>query len=378
MDKYSAKKLVVKNISNLPGWRTKEHLVVIESDDWGSIRMPSIKVFEDLSKAGIDLISDEGFRYNKFDSLETSEDIVSIFDVLSSVKDSTGRCTVLTPFSVVANPDFDKILQSDYTEYFYEPFTYTLKNYPGCENSFELWKEGIKSRLFIPQFHGREHLNVKVWMRALKSGHQKTRLAFNNRMWGISTANDPEIKVEFQAAFDFIDADDLKYHEEVIISGLGLFEELFDYRATSIVPPNGNFSSKLETVCSKEGIKYLSASKIQSEPLGQERIRKKFHWLGQKNKAGLTFLTRNCFFEPSQPDRDWVESCLNDISIAFRWHKPAIISSHRVNFIGALNKSNRDKGLVQFNHLLKGIVKAWPDVRFLTSTELGDYISSKP
>ena len=375
MVKHSVKEDIVKNLSNLPGWRTKRNLVVFESDDWGSIRMPSIEVFDNLLKAGIDLLSDEGYRYNKYDSLATAEDLASLFEVLSSVKDRTDRPAVLTPVSLVANPDFAKILQSDFSQYFYEPFTETLNRYPGCENSFTLWKEGINKRLFMPQFHGREHLNVKVWMRALNMRHELTMKAFNNQVWGISTASDPAVKVEFQAAFDFIEPDDLKYHEDVIISGLNLFERLFGYRACFFVPPNGPFSSTLEPICSREGIKYLSTSKIQIEPLGRGRTVKRFHWSGQKNKTGLIYLTRNCFFEPVQHGRDWVDSCLYDISTAFRWHKPAVVSSHRVNYIGALYKHNRENGLTQLGVLLKRIMKAWPGTEFVTSAELGEIIN---
>ncbi len=371
-----SKVVILKNLSNIPGWTTKRHLVIFESDDWGSIRMPANDIFENLLKDGIDLVSDGGFRFNKYDSLATDGDLASLFEVLSSVKDKTGRPIVITPVSVVANPDFVRIRQSDFTEYFFEPFTETLNRYPGCQNSFTLWKEGIEKRLFIPQFHGREHLNVKVWTRALKSRHEKTRLAFNNGMWGISTGNDPEIKVEFQAAFDFIDPDDLNYHKEVIVSGLNLFEKLFGYRATYFVPPNGPFSSKLETLCSTEGVKYLSTSKIHNEPLGNGRTGRQFHWLGQKNKTGLTYLTRNCFFEPGLPGYDWVDSCLYDISTAFRWHKPAIISSHRVNYIGSLYKDNRENSLKQLRLLLKGIMKEWPGTEFVTSAELGEIISN--
>lgn len=365
-----------RNLSNLPGWRTKRKLLVIESDDWGSIRMPSQKVFDNVSKTGVDLLSDDGSRYNKFDSLSTSEDLALLFEVLNSVKDSTGRPVVLTPVSVVANPDFTKIRDSDFSEYFYEPFTETIGRYPGCENSFILWKEGIERRLFVPQFHGREHLNVMVWMKALRSRHENTIKAFNNEMWGISTANDPTIKVEFQAAFDFIDPDDLKYHEKIIVSGLNLFEKIFGYRASCFVPPNGPFSSKLEPVCSAEGIKYLSVSKIQSEPKGNARTRMRLHWVGQKNNTGLTFYTRNCFFEPGKEGHDWIDSCLNDISTAFKWHKPAVISTHRVNFIGALNKENRENGLNQIRLLLNKIINTWPEAEFITSSELGEIISN--
>lgn len=376
MVKLSTTESIIKNLSNIPGWRTKRHLVVFESDDWGSIRMPSIGVFNKILKEGYDLLSDEGLRYNKFDSLASDEDLASLLEVLCSVKDCTGRPAVLTPVSVVANPDFDKISKSDFTEYFYEPFTETLHKYQGCENSFNLWKEGIEKRLFMPQFHGREHLNVKVWMRALKTGNEKAVMAFRNGLWGISTAKDPDIKVEFQAAFDFIEKDDVKYHEEVLISGLNLFEKLFGYRATYFVPPNGPLSSKLETVCSNKGIKYLSVPKIQIEPLGMEKTKKRLHWLGQKSRMGITYITRNCFFEPSDPKKDWVDSCMYEILTAFMWRKPAVISSHRVNYIGALYNDNRENGLRQLALLLKKIMIAWPDTEFITSAELGDMINN--
>lgn len=368
--------IIKGNLINIPGWRSKRKIVVFESDDWGSIRMPSTEVFDFLSKSGIDLLADEGARYNRFDSLATVDDLSVLFEVLSSVKDSTDRSAVMTPVSVVANPDFNKIEHSGFTEYFFEPIFETMNRYPGCEGSFNLWLEGIQSRLFVPQFHGREHLNINVWLRALKSKNRTATIAFDNRMWGISTSKDPEIGVELQAAFDFIDPKDIAAHNEVIISGLKLFEELFHYRASYFVPPNGPISSKLESTCSKEGIRLLSVPKLQIEPLGNYRTRKRFHWLGKRSSSGLTYLTRNCFFEPGQPGKNWTDSCLCDIKTAFSWHKPAVISSHRVNYIGALSKKNRDNGLNQLALLLKKVIRIWPDVEFITTDELGTIMNN--
>jgi hypothetical protein len=183
------------------------------------------------------------------------------------------------------------------------------------------------------------------------------------------------IGLELQAAFDFNDPGDLAYHREVLKTGLDLFEELFGYRASYFVPANGIYSSTLEPVCSGEGIRLLFVSRSHTEPLGHGKQRKQLHWLGQHNHAGITYLTRNCFFEPVHPGRDWVDSCLFDISTAFRWHKPAIISSHRVNYIGALYEENRDNGLRQLEALLRKIMKSWPDAKFLTSAELGEIIA---
>jgi hypothetical protein len=69
-----------------------------------------------------------------------------------------------------------------------------------------------------------------------------------------------------------------------------------------------------------------------------------------------------------------VNECLGDIASAFRWHKPCVISSHRVNYIGCIDEKNADEGLRKLDELLKEIIKRWPDVEFMTSTELGDII----
>ena len=121
----------------------------------------------------------------------------------------------------------------------------------------------------------------------------------------------------------------------------------------------------------------MSTHKIQKESLGDGKTSSQFHWLGQKNKIGQIYITRNCFFEPSQEGKDWMDNCMSDINIAFRWHKPAVISSHRVNYIGSLDIKNRDRGLNGLNRLLLSITTKWPEVEFMTSNVLGDLIVKK-
>ena len=363
-----------KNLSAIPGWRTDRKLVVIESDDRGSLRMPSVKSYVDLQEAGLDLVADEGALFNKYDTLAGIDDLSGLFSVLESVSDSSDRPVVITPVSVVANPDFDKIRQSGFTRYFLEPFTETFRKYSGCEDSFTLWQEGIQRRLFVPQFHGREHLNVGVWMRALSSGNKIAMTGFNHCFWGMTTKGEREIGVEFQAAFDFTDPADLLYHREVLSDGLKMFADIFGYNASYFAPPNGPFSSTLESLLAEKGIKYLSMPRFQSEPAGHGKTQKRLHWIGKNTRSGLTILTRNCFFEPVVPGIDWVDRCLYDMSVAFRWKKPAVISSHRVNFVGGLSLKNRDEGLHRLHNLLKLIMKRWPEAEFVTSKELGDII----
>jgi hypothetical protein len=365
-----------RTLSNIVGWRTSRKVVVIESDDWGSIRMPSKKVFNELNSFGTNLTSGEGARYNQYDSLATVDDLSALFELLAAYQGRDGKPPVFTAVSVVANPDFDKIRGSNYQDYYYEPFTETLKRYPGCQGSFDLWKEGIQKGLFVPQFHGREHLNVKEWLRMLQKGHKQIHRAFDRGLWEINLGTEEE-RVSLQAAFDLVNQDEITYQKTVIAEGLALFEKLYGYKATFFVPPNGPFSSCLEEVAAEKGIRFMSTAKIHREPTGSRQGKTSFRWLGKKNSYGQRYITRNCYFEPSSPGRDWVDSCLNEISIAFRWHKPAVISSHRVNYIGALDLSNRDNGLCQLKCLLEAVIRKWPDVEFMSSTLLGEEIGKQ-
>jgi hypothetical protein len=148
------------------------------------------------------------------------------------------------------------------------------------------------------------------------------------------------------------------------------------------VPTNGPFNNTLEKDLFDAGVKYINSGKKQQEPWGHGQYKTNTRFLGDNNPLGQVYLTRNCFFEPSScgyrypAHYDWLNYCLKEIEIAFRWHKPATISSHRVNYIGFLHPENREKGLKALSQLLGEIIKRWPDVEFMTSVELGDLIVS--
>lgn len=169
--------LIRRNIANIPGWVSDRKIIVFESDDWGSIRMPSKRTFNKLNALGLDLESEGYARYNLYDTLANKDDLQCLFEVLDEFKDINGNPCIFTAVSVVANPDFKKIEENDYMNYYYEPFTKTLEAYYPGQNVFEMWQLGISKKVFFPQFHGREHLNISAWMDALRLNHQHTRQA---------------------------------------------------------------------------------------------------------------------------------------------------------------------------------------------------------
>lgn len=363
-------KTLTKYISNLPGWRTKKKIVVFESDDWGSIRMPSNEAREKLLKAGVIKNIGAANRYNRFDTLASSEDLEALFEVLTKVKDYKGNNAKFTALSLVANPDFEKIKNSKFSEYHVEGLKKTLERY-SVSSALKSWKEGEESGLFYPEFHGREHLNIGAWMRALQKRDVKTLAAFNQGLWGF---NRDEKEVNFQAAFDLEIQSDLEIQKKIISEGLQMFEQLHQRKARFFVPPNGKFNNTLEYELHQNGIEFISTPKIQQEVFGKGKEKKNFRYIGKRNKFKQIYITRNSFFEPSGAKSSQVQSCLNEVELAFKFNKPAIISSHRVNFIGGLDEKNRKDSLDELNQLLSKILKKWPQVEFMTSVELGDLI----
>ena len=61
---------------NLLGKRVNTKIVVIESDDWGTIRMSSKEAFNSLLKKGYPV---DQCPYNKYDALESNQDLEMLF-----------------------------------------------------------------------------------------------------------------------------------------------------------------------------------------------------------------------------------------------------------------------------------------------------------
>src|ERR1035437_6942115 len=357
------------NLVNLPGWRTKRKIVVIESDDWGNIRTPSREIYNRFLKLGFPVDKD---CFCKYDSLESENDLINLFEVLSSFKDLKGNSSVITANTIVANPDFDKIKESDFQVYYYELFTESLKKYPNHAGVFNLYKEGINNKLFYPQFHGREHVNVNLWMDALRKNDKLVRLAFDHK--SLSMPYIPG-SVQYMKALDFTNINEKEDKRIILSDGIYNFEQLFNYVSKSFIATNSTWHSDLNSFLATKGVLYIQGIPFQFEPniMPGPRYLKIFHYSGQRNKFHQIYLVRNCHFEPSSSKKtDWVDDCLHRVNVAFKWHKPAIISAHRVNFIGSIDPSNRECNLRMLKIILSKILIKWPDVEFLNSEQLGD------
>jgi hypothetical protein len=139
-------KRLKQNLANIPGWRTKRRFVVIESDDWGGIRVSSRDAFKHFLKKGYPV---DECPYNSNDMLESQTDLAMLFEVLSSVKDRNGHPAMITANQIMANPDFDRIQSNDFQKYYYEPFEKTLQRYPDHNKVIDLYRAGFDNKIFF-------------------------------------------------------------------------------------------------------------------------------------------------------------------------------------------------------------------------------------
>lgn len=364
------KRNISRYVTNMYGWQTNRHIVVIESDDWGSIRMPSKEVYNKCLKAGYRV---DQIAYERYDSLASEDDLELLFDSLSSFTDCKGNSAVLTANILTANPDFEKIKAADYQEYFYESVSDTFKRYPKHANCLALWQTGEESGVFFPQSHGREHLNVSLFMNALRQDDNDVLFGFEHEMPGCIPKGEGKGGNRYVESLRFIDEEDKKEKLKIILEGLDQFANLMGYRSESFIPPNYIWSPDFNEEVAKKGVRYYQGRRKMKEPLFGGAVRLNSYKLGEENRFGQRYLIRNAFFEPVRSDNS-IDNCLKDIYTSFKMKKPAVICTHRLNYVGFIDEKNRDKNLRLLNKLLTEIKKKWPRVEFMNSVKLGKLI----
>ena len=349
--------------------RIKRRVIIIESDDWGSIRVPSRDIYYQLVNDGYN-----AKRTYSIDSLERPKDLICLFDVLNKFRDSNNNPPVFTANTLVANPDFEKIKESGFKTYNYELLPDTYIKYCDGEDMFSIIKKGIDLGVWYPQSHGREHFNIPYWLSLLRQGDKDMLYAFNHNMCGIYPRTNPSYGNKCLIAYNAIHSEWNKFYVEAVRDGLHIFRNLFKYSSKTFIPPAYTWNNDIETVLSEEGVELIQSGRVQHIATNiKKRI---YHYIGERNQFAQLYSVRNCTFEPAavQSKTLLLKNILKQVDNLFLHHRPVIISSHRVNYIGSISESNRSENLELLGYFLDSVLRKYPDVEFLTSEELIDIV----
>ena len=168
-------------ILNLSPKRVRDKILVIESDDWGAIRSPRASE------------ENKGYKHDgpyRLDTLENENDVEVLVNALSGLKNRQGFSPVFTANFLSTNPNFSQIKEKGFEEYLWEPIQVSYDRVGNANKIKTLFDEAIDNGHFSPQLHGREHVNISRWLRALKSDHKGT---LNSFQYGSTYSGDHDV-----------------------------------------------------------------------------------------------------------------------------------------------------------------------------------------
>lgn len=352
--------------------KTHSHkYLIIESDDWGSIRTPNANILKEL-----ELLDDNPYSepFIRNDSLENMDDLQQLFECLSQYSDSNGRKLAITANFAMANANFSEIRKTG--RYCRELFYDTYARYYGNRQTLDIIRQGVAAGLFKPQLHCLEHLRVNKWMEDICRGKSDVVIALEKNMYGIGSSHTDDNIYGYMDAFNYSTNDEKKYLAESIGTACNLFEKVFGYRSESFTASCYVWDSFLEKELRKNGIYHIQTGAYQILPSFSDegkRYKKIRRYTGEKNEFGQIYTVRNCEYEPSMGANPnyHINRCIEGIKHAFACGTAAIISCHRFNFINSINSNNGTKGLQGLKTIMDWVMKNYPDVEFLTSDEYG-------
>lgn len=365
----ATKDWAIRNYANFSAWKSDRQFIIFESDDWGGMRMPNPATLQTLLKTGLKV---DDVSFNRLDGLEKKQDLELLLEVLDRHRDHRGNPAKFTCNMVLGNPDFEAIERNGFTEFVRESMFDSYQRYNG-EDLKPLWNEAISKGLVQPQFHCREHLNSGLWIRDLRAGQPETKLCFQHRFFGLRTKTSSPVQKHYLAAYSAENEQELSEIQRITCDGLGRFEAMFGFRSKTFVACNYVLPIELERTLADGGVEGIQTRIKQTIPSiskqGQRTHVRRF--TGQRSSAGPRYMVRNALFEPYQNQHtDWVTLGLKEVSQAFRWRVPAIVSSHRINYTSAMSVAHRDLNLNGLGQFLTRVLKRWPNVEFISSDEL--------
>lgn len=367
------KQTILNHIKNISGWRTDRKLVIFSVDDYGNLRIRNRNALESLRREGLAVNQ----RFDCLDNLENAKDLSLLFEVLQSVRDRNGRPAVFTPYALPCNIDFEGMAANGYCEYIYEqlPVTYAklAREDTDYVGAWELWQQGIELGILAPQFHGREHFNLAIFNDLLASGNKDLLSCLRNCSY-VTVPAHANYGSGWTAAFAYQAQAEIEAFPSIMEAGIHAFREVYGYPPIAFTPPAQHFPPQLDNQIKTWGLKAVDRAFRQTRNF--DGVSKRVTHKQGLQSEGLVQIVRNVVFEPTDPRGfNWVDYAFKQVEAAFRMGKPANISSHRVNFTGGIDDTNRAKGLAALKALLEKIVRKWPDVEFASVADLVKIIS---
>jgi peptidoglycan/xylan/chitin deacetylase (PgdA/CDA1 family) len=362
-------------LKNVGGWRPTDRYVVLAFDDYGNMRLRDGAAADALTGLG----QAPRNHFDVCDHLETRADLEAMRDVLGSVTDVTGRSAVLSAYFTPANLDFDALKSWDASSDPnppLEPLNQTFERATAHDRAayagaWDLWQELFAQEMAAPYYHGRQHFNTRAFVEKWRDNDAALHAACAHGSLARLASRDSAGR-KIYAALDIGSASELPDIAAEILDGADRFEAVFGHRARVFNPPAGRAHPHLHGTLSEAGLWYLEAPYQEAYHLGDGKRRTFISRTGDFASASTRKIVRNVVFEPGPNGIEAsIKAARASVNAAFRMSKPAIISSHRVNFGTYIDPEYGKANLEALRKLLQLIRADHPTIRFISTYELG-------
>ena len=332
-------------------------LVVLQSDDWGRVGIRDREGDEELQASGIQLGK---HPYDSY-SLETSDDVLAVKDVLKRHRDCTGRSACMVMNFVVANVDFSQSALSGFRRIHLK---YLYEGLPGKwlrPGLFEAYRDGIADGVFYPALHGLTHFCHRAVERSLRCADERGQLL--QKLWRAETPyiywRMPWVGYEYcNPGGGFLRKN---VQAALICEAAEAFKKVFFTSAVSACAPGYRSNADTHRSWAECGIRVAqNGSGARIAPNLDE-------W-------GLLNLYRTVDFEPAQRAVS-VKACVQRAERCFERGLPAVVSVHSINFHSTL-KDYRGPTLRALDQFLSALETKYPDLLYVNDGDLYEIVNS--
>jgi hypothetical protein len=317
-------------------------VLVIESDDWGP---------------GPDL---------------HAERLGMLAQALARYRDGSGHPAVMTLGVVLAVPDAAAMARTGSDDY-----RRIELDDPRCAAVRARMIEGARTGVFALQLHGMEH----YWPPTLLAAARRDE-AVHAWLVGADFPAYEALPAPLQSRW--IDATQLPSRpldpariQAAVEEETRAYRRVFEALPRVVVPPTFVWTRTVEEAWLASGIEVIitpgrryTGRDGAGLPTGAEGP---IH-NGEVAGGSARYLVRDIYFEPQRGHAP--ASVLDEARRRFRLGRPALLETHRSNFIGA--DADFVHSLGQVEALLSGALQAWPQLRFLSPEMLARIYRERP
>ena len=305
-------------------------VVILESDDWGPGPEVQVQALDEIRL------------------------------LLSRFRDDRGRHPVMTMGVILSVPDVQAIEESGRYQARY-------LNEPEFRSLVDILKQGTGEAVFDLQLHGMAHYWPSNLMTFLDRGEDVPDRWSKREGW--RTESLPSWLQSRWIDAGTLPSKALPYERvrEAVADEIELFRCCFGMDPKVAVPPTFVWDDNVERAYGSMGVEVLiTPGRRYPGRKGDGALMDsdKQYVNGQLVRGKMKALVRDLYFEPALGHRG--DKVLEKISWKWSRREPALIETHRFNYLGEHARASLDA----LERLLEGVMEKFPAVRFMSSREL--------